>query len=67
MRFLNTTTLQLEYVPDAELDQEKNQYAILSHRWFANEDKVSYEDLLSSTHIFDKKGFVKIKGFCKLA
>ena len=47
MRFLNTTTLQFDRVPDSELDLEENQYAILSHRWYADEDEVTYEDLLS--------------------
>jgi hypothetical protein len=67
MRFLNTTTLKFEQIPDLELHLEKNQYAILSHRWFADEDEVSYEDLLSSTDVSHKKGFAKIQGFCKLA
>ncbi|KAE9369059.1 HET-domain-containing protein [Stipitochalara longipes BDJ] len=69
MRFLNTDTLRFEQVPDSELDLDKNQYAILSHRWFDNEDEVSYEDLLhpSSSNVFSKKGYAKIRGFCKLA
>jgi hypothetical protein len=67
MRFLNTTTLQFEHVLDSELDSRQNRYAILSHRWFANEDEVTYEDLTSSTDVSYKKGFAKIKGFCKLA
>ena len=66
MRFLNTTTLQFEQVPDSELKLEKNQYAILSHRWGSDKD-VSYEDMLSSRDLSDKKGFAKIKGFCNIA
>lgn len=69
MRFLNTTTRRFEQVPDSELHLDKNQYAILSHRWFADEDEVSYEDLIqsSSKDITVKKGYAKLEGFCKLA
>jgi len=69
MRFLNTTSLRFEQVPDSELDLDENQYAILSHRWFADEDEVSYEDLISSSSkdITSKRGYAKIEGFCKLA
>ncbi|PMD12706.1 hypothetical protein NA56DRAFT_638772 [Hyaloscypha hepaticicola] len=69
MRVLNTATLRFEQILDSELDLDKNQYAILSHRWFDDEDEVSYEDLLhsSSKEIFSKGGYAKIKGFCKLA
>ena len=69
MRFLHTTTLRFEEVPDSDLDLEENQYAILSHRWFADEDEVAYNELLpsSSTDLSTKKGFAKIQGFCKLA
>ena len=67
MRFLNTHTLQFELVPDSELHLEENQYAILSHRWGADKDEVSFEDVLSLTDLSDKKAFGKIKGFCKVA
>jgi hypothetical protein len=68
MRLLNTTTLQLDQVPDTELDLDGNQYAILSHRWGADEDEVSYEDMNSPTiDASKKKGFSKIRGFCELA
>lgn len=67
MRFLDTHTLQFEQVPDSELHLEENQYAILSHRWGADKDEVSFEDVLSSADLSHKKAFDKIKGFCKVA
>lgn len=67
MRFLNTHSLQFEQIPDSELHLEENQYAILSHRWGADEDEVSFEDVRSSTDFSKKRGFHKLKGFCKAA
>jgi Heterokaryon incompatibility protein (HET) len=69
MRFLNTNTLHFEEVADSELHLDKNQYAILSHRWGPDEDEVSYQDMTSSSlaDASQKKGFAKIKGFCDLA
>ncbi|KAF1982430.1 hypothetical protein K402DRAFT_448677 [Aulographum hederae CBS 113979] len=78
MRFLNTSTLKFEYVADAELDQPENRYAILSHRWGADEEEVTYDDMISMITYNDlwnlegvgvstKKGFAKIKGFCRYA
>ena len=67
MRFLNTSTLQFHQVPDSELHLEGNKYAILSHRWGADEDEVSYGDILSLRDLSNKQNFAKIKGFCKLA
>ncbi|MCJ1455173.1 hypothetical protein MMC28_005527 [Mycoblastus sanguinarius] len=67
MRFLNTSTLQFVHVPHSELHLDSNQYAILSYRWGADEDEVSFEDIQLSTDISGKKGFAKLKGFCKLA
>ena len=67
MRFLNTETLEFEQIPDSELHFEKNQYAILSHRWGLQEEEVSFEDVLSSTDHSHKKGFDKLKGFCRVA
>ena len=65
MRFLNTRTLAFEEVPDSKL--KDNQYAILSHRWGADEDEVSFEDIRLSKDFSNKKGFGKVKGFCKEA
>ena len=67
MRFLDTRTLKFEQIPDSELHLERNQYAILSHRWGADKDEVSFEDIHSSTEFFSKKGFNKIREFCKVA
>ena len=67
MRFLNTRTLEFEQVPDSELHLQENQYAILSHRWGAAEDEVSFEDVRLSTNFSIKKGFRKLEGFCKVA
>ena len=67
MRVLNTTTLHFVDVPDLEIGVEKNNYAILSHRWGGDDDEVSYEDMVSSRDISEKKGYAKIKTFCNLA
>ena len=67
MRFLNTTTLQFEEVPDSSLGVGQNEYAILSHRWGAAQDEISFADINESRDISHKKGFAKLKGFCDLA
>ena len=68
MRFINTETLQLEYVPDSELGSDQNKYAILSHRWGASaSDEVSFADIEESRAFSNKRGFAKFKGFCDLA
>lgn len=67
MRFLNTRTFKFEQVPDSELNLEDNRYAILSHRWGASEDEVSFEDVRLSIDFSNKKGFKKLEGFCKEA
>lgn len=67
MRLINTATLQLEEVADSELSHDKNQYAILSHRWGSNEDEVSYQEMTSDKDISQKKGYVKIREFCSIA
>ena len=64
MRFLDTVSLQLVSIPDSQL--QDHQYAVLSHRWGADEDEVAYEDLVSSSQC-SKKGFAKIQGFCQIA
>ncbi|KAL8781835.1 MAG: hypothetical protein Q9213_005837 [Squamulea squamosa] len=67
MRFLNTRTLQFEQVPDSELDLDQNHYAILSHRWSADDDEVSFEDIRQFRDLSNKKGLSKLKGFCEVA
>ena len=67
MRFLNTRTLQFEEVADSNLEAEENKYAILSHRWDATEDEVSFADIHDTKAISHKKGYAKLKGFCDKA
>ncbi|ETN42570.1 uncharacterized protein HMPREF1541_01727 [Cyphellophora europaea CBS 101466] len=69
MRFINTTTLQFEEVADSELGKEfqGNKYAILSHRWAAATDEVSYADIAEARNFYDKPGYAKLRGFCDLA
>ncbi|KAI4220244.1 MAG: hypothetical protein L6R36_007753 [Xanthoria steineri] len=67
MRFINAGTLEFVYVPDSELGCEENKYAVLSHRWGAARDEVSFQDIEESREYSHKKGFAKLKGFCDLA
>ena len=67
MRFLNTKTLRFEEVADSSLGEEQNRYAILSHRWGAAQDEISFADINESQDISHKKGFAKMKGFCDVA
>lgn len=69
MRFIDTTTLQFEDVADSEFGQEypENKYAILSDRWGAAGDEVSYADIHESRNYKAKRGFAKLKSFCDLA
>ena len=65
--FLTPVIFRFEQVPDSELHLEDNQYAILSHRWGADEDEVSFEDIRLSKDFSNKKGFKKVEGFYKEA
>jgi hypothetical protein len=56
----------LEQVPDSEVATERYQYAILSHRWGAKEEEVTYEDMISASPI-TKEGLEKIKRFRQVA
>lgn len=69
MRFINTNTLDFEEIADSELgeDYPENKYAILSHRWGAAADEVSYADINESRNFQVKPGYAKLKGFCDLA
>ena len=67
MRFLNTKTLRFEEVADSSLGEEQNKYAILSHRWGAAQDEVSFANINEIQDFSHKKGFAKLKGFCDLA
>lgn len=67
MRFLNTKTLRFEEVADSSLGEEKHKYAILSHRWGAAQDEISFANINEAQDISHKKGFAKMKGFCDMA
>ena len=67
MRFLNTNTLRFEEVADSSLGEEQNKYAILSHRWGAAQDEISFANINEAQDISQKKGFAKMKGFCDVA
>lgn len=60
MRLINVRTTQLEEVHSAHLPK----YAILSHRWEAEE--VSFQEM-GQQSTFGKKGFAKIQAACWLA
>ncbi|KAL8951481.1 MAG: hypothetical protein Q9222_002535 [Ikaeria aurantiellina] len=63
MRFLNATTLEFESVADSELHLVQNEWAILSHRWGADEDEISYDDIQHSRDLSTKISYGKIRGF----
>ena len=60
MRLLNTRTLQLEEFPN----ERGLKYAILSHRWEA--DEVLFDDVKSGS-ARKKAGYAKINGCCRMA
>ena len=69
MRFPNTGTLRFEEITDWKLDAEETKYAILSRKWSAVEDKVSFRDVRvnESKDFSHKKGFATLGGFCDVA
>ncbi|MCJ1309074.1 hypothetical protein MMC25_002729 [Agyrium rufum] len=65
MRFLHTTTLKFHELFDSEISGLENGYAILSHRWGAEE--ILYPDILNlNADVNAKCGCAKISGACKL-
>ena len=60
MRLINTSTLKLEEFAESSTPA----YAILSHRW--GEGEITFEDLNSSRDVCSKRGFAKLKGFCRV-
>lgn len=62
MRLLNTTTLELEEFYDYQIPD----YAILSHRWGAVNEEVSYNDYISGRKR-TTAGYAKIVNLCQLA
>lgn len=65
MRFVDTESLALIEVPDSQVHDKK--YAILSHRWFAADEEVGYEDLERGQDVSHKRGYSKLQGFCEQA
>src|SRR5690349_5495314 len=66
MRLLNTLTLELTEFQD----DDRPPYAILSHRWGAQEislQQLSAPQTPTQTTIFDMDGYRKIVSFCDLA
>jgi hypothetical protein len=59
----NYRTVRGSPSPGFETSLWANKYAILSCRWFADEDEVSYDNMLSIDSS-DKPGYAKIVGFC---
>jgi hypothetical protein len=68
MRFINTTSLRFQVVPDLELPKLKNGYSVLSHRWTWAENEIQFADVLSKEPDLKKKdGYAKFGGACALA
>lgn len=63
MRLINTSTLRLE---DFRSTSRLPDYAILSHRWRAAFEEVTFHDFLDGTKR-DTAGWAKIVDFCKVA
>ena len=61
MRLINTTSLELEEF----FDQAIPRYAILSHRWEA--DEVNYKNYTKKRYVPTQDGYRKIKFCCELA
>lgn len=70
MRFLDTSagcSGTLIFKDVAESDLAGPQYAILSHRWGADADEVTYLDVHGSIDTSRKRGHAKLVKFCKEA
>ena len=63
MRLLNTTTLHFH---NFENDNERPEYAILSHTW--GKEEITYQEMATNAmNIKDKQGFEKIKSYASRA
>ncbi|KAG8168088.1 hypothetical protein KVR01_003777 [Diaporthe batatas] len=62
MKLINCTTLRIEDVFNSSTTRP---YAILSHRWEA--DEVTYQDIMSSQPPTHKAGWMKIREACRVA
>ncbi|RTE69319.1 hypothetical protein BHE90_016301 [Fusarium euwallaceae] len=60
MRLINVETLRLETFVDDNIPP----YAILSHTWGADEEEISFEDILKGTIEKPGNGTKKLKGCC---
>jgi len=71
LRLLDVNTMQFadgNYLVEKERQSKKViPYAILSHRWLAEEDEVQFEDIKSLEAAVSKKGFAKFFQSCRLA
>jgi hypothetical protein len=71
LRLLDVNTMQFadgNYLAEKERQSKKViPYAILSHRWLAEEDEVQFGDIKSLEVAVSKKGFAKIFQSCRLA
>ncbi|KAK0665433.1 putative vegetative incompatibility protein HET [Cercophora samala] len=64
MRLINTSTLELHEFNDRSTS-DFPKYAILTHTW--GDEEVTFQDITTSSELFKKKGFMKIKMICELA
>ncbi|KAI1268275.1 heterokaryon incompatibility protein-domain-containing protein [Xylariaceae sp. FL1019] len=72
MRLLNTSTFQVEYIPQSRIQSEP--YAILSHRWLGDNKEITFQDIhrYTSALRFGMRPFIlpqldKIRGACDVA
>lgn len=68
MRLINTSTLELHEFGD----NDRPQYAILSHTWGADDEEVTFQEMQEPTNsrsqqILTKPGYQKILKLCELA
>ncbi|KAK2468543.1 hypothetical protein H9L39_20189 [Fusarium oxysporum f. sp. albedinis] len=63
MRLINTSTLNLELVDNAD----EHPYAILSHTWGNPSDEVSFQEFQNLDIARQKRGFTKIQRTCERA
>jgi hypothetical protein len=66
MWFVDTETYRLVENPRNPKGEDL-EYGILSHRWFEQDEEVTFEDMKSAILPRHKKGFRKIEGCCHKA
>lgn len=62
MWLLDTKTITISQPSDDNIH-----YAILSHRWGKENEEVSFADIQRPKFMWHKKGYQKVKKFCKQA